>query len=624
MGITTVAVYSEPDEFSPHVDLADESYLIGPAPALKSYLNIPVIIERALACGADSIHPGYGFLSEKAEFAKAAADNGLIFIGPSPDVIRLMGDKLEAKRLSKAAGIPMVPGTDQPVSDSESILELAQKIGYPLLLKAAAGGGGKGMRVVHSDADVMDAFTRATSEARSSFGDDRVFVEKYIESPRHIEVQILADTHGNVIHLGERDCTLQRRHQKVIEESPSPSLSQKARQQMTMDAVTLAKQVGYTSAGTVEFIVDTNQNYYFLEMNTRLQVEHPVTEMVNNIDLVEEMIRIASGESLRYTQSDIKPQGHSIEARLYAEDPERNFLPSSGKLLFYRPPTTFTTPESALRVDEGVEEGSHISIYYDPMLAKLISFAQTRDKAISLLKTALSQFEINGIENNLTFLYKLLDHPNFQKAEISTHFIEDQIDAKSLDTSSLSKLSNEQQKIFLAVAAKLLQQVPSTFIPATDYVIICQETAHILSELDLPDLHVTWSPRSSCFSVFSEAFKEVFFGQIVNPYTDPLLTLFGTTAPIKLLPRRVWELSKLLHKKQHQSELQVLKSPMPGLLISLPIQVGQTVKAGETLAVIEAMKMENIIKAPSAATVKEICVSNGDSLTRGQVIAKFG
>src|SRR5690349_14905566 len=423
MGIETVAVYSDADKDALHVAMADSAVAIGPPEAAQSYLAIGKIVAACQASGAEAVHPGYGFLSERAAFAQALAKAGIVFIGPNAKAIAAMGDKIESKKAAAAAGVSTVPGHLGVIADQKEAVKIADAIGYPVMIKASAGGGGKGMRIAHSKAEVAEGFTRARSEAKSSFGDDRVFIEKFITDPRHVEIQVLGDKHGNVIHLGERECSIQRRNQKVIEEAPSPLLDEATRKNMGEQAVALAKAVGYDSAGTVEFVAGQDKSFYFLEMNTRLQVEHPVTELITGIDLVEEMIRVAAGEKLRLTQGDVKLSGWAVESRIYAEDPYRNFLPSTGRLTRYRPPQEQSTHDFTVRNDTGVYEGGEISIYYDPMIAKLVTHAPTRERAIKVQSNALDAFVIDGIRHNIPFLSALMQHPRWQKGKLSTGFI---------------------------------------------------------------------------------------------------------------------------------------------------------------------------------------------------------
>jgi acetyl-CoA carboxylase biotin carboxylase subunit len=418
MGIKSVAVFSEIDRNSLHIRLADEAYSIGPAPSEKSYLNTQKIIEVAKKSGAEAIHPGYGFLAENPKFAELVRCEGLVFIGPSPEAIRLLGDKMEARKTMANSGIPIVPGTEKPISSEEEAIKIAQEIGYPILIKAAAGGGGKGMRVIHSSKDIKQSIRACSSEAKSAFGDDRIYIEKYLEKPRHIEIQILADSFGNVIHLGERECSIQRRHQKVVEESPSTIVDDTMRNKMGQTAVKAAKAAGYVNAGTVEFLVDEDKNFYFLEVNTRLQVEHPVTEMITGVDLAKEQIKIAKGEKLSYSQEDIKWKGSAIECRIYAEDPENDFLPSVGKIKSYKEPAG-----PGVRVDSGLCQGNEVSLYYDPLISKLIVWGKDRDEAIDRMKRALSEYHISGIITTIPFHLKIMHNERFLKGEISTHFI---------------------------------------------------------------------------------------------------------------------------------------------------------------------------------------------------------
>ncbi len=595
MGIKTVAVYSDPDKLLPHVDLADEAYCIGAAPSKESYLNIPKIIEVAKVCKADAIHPGYGFLSEKSNFAQAVLDAGLIFIGPSPQVIHQMGDKLEAKALAESAGVNLVPGSIKPITEITQAREFAHMAGYPVLLKAAAGGGGKGMRVVHDDLGLADGLERAKSEALSAFGDDRIFIEKYIETPRHIEIQILADQHGNVIHLGERDCSLQRRHQKVIEETPSPFISDKLRQQMTTQAVALAKQVGYTSAGTVEFIVSPKGEFYFLEMNTRLQVEHPVTEAVNQIDLVEWMIRIADGEKLKINQGDVKPTGHAIEVRLYAEDAAEGFLPSAGRLI------NFILPDNdSIRLDTGYDEGDNISIYYDPMIAKVIAHAPSRNQAIDNLIHYLTRCVISGPTTNLDFLVRLLLDQNIGQGNYHTNYIENNL-------ADLTANSGDDEIFIQAAIACENKTTPQTvLIDKTVY-----ENRVLSSQL-------TWIHPPHLFTLHYEG--QVYACRLSNKS----ITINGNTHSYKVIDANHWPAVKHLPFDKESQDQNMIKAPMPGTVIALPITLGQHVKRGDPLVIIEAMKMENVLKAPKEGTVSEILVKNGDNLTRDQLIAKLG
>jgi propionyl-CoA carboxylase alpha chain len=616
MEIRTVAIYSEADSRALHVDLADEAYLIGLPPPRDSYLNSKKIIEAAIAYGAEAIHPGYGFLSENSDFAQAVEEAGLIFIGPGSDVIRLMGDKLQAKALARQAGVSILPGSETPVTTGEEVRAFAAQLGYPLLLKAAAGGGGKGMRVVFNDDQIDEHLERTTHEALSSFSDGRVFVEKYVETPRHVEIQILADTHGNIVHLGERDCSLQRRHQKVIEESPSPFITDETRQKMIDQAMALARQVGYTSAGTLEFMVTPNQEFYFLEMNTRLQVEHAITEMVTGLDLVEQMIRIAAGEPLNLSQSQISFSGHAIEARLYAEDGSHDFMPSSGRI------TRFEAPhlEETLRVDTGVEAGAEISIYYDPMIAKIIVWAPTRIDAIHHLRRALAEFIIEGPINNAGFLEQLLHQPNVIQGDYTTHFIEHEMK---------QSLSKNQKHLIRAIAAMIYQRSNPKDIAAQwvvvgegEGVVVELKDDTVIVDKHKFDLDLQWRPQERRFVV--QGPEETYYGQVHLTGMHVTVSLFGMDSFLQVMRPKMWDLYSHVHPPVSQPDNMIVKAPMPGILVSLPISVGDQVKLGQPLLVIEAMKMENVLKAPAKGSVMEIFVQPGDTLMRDQILVKLG
>lgn len=616
LNIRTVAVYSEADVRALHVDMADESYGIGPPSALQSYLKSQTIIDVARASGAQAIHPGYGFLSENADFAAAVEAAGLTFIGPSSAVIRMMGDKLHAKEMAAQAQVPLVPGSKAAVSTIADVKALAAEMGYPVLLKAAAGGGGKGMRVVEREADIADHLERVIHEATSSFGDGRIFVEKYLDSPRHIEIQILADSYGTVLHLGERDCSLQRRHQKVIEESPSPFVSNDLRRTMTDQAVALARHVGYVSAGTVEFMVTSDQDFYFLEMNTRLQVEHPVTEMVTGIDLVEQMIRIAARESLSLTQEAIRFSGHAIEARVYAEDADQDFMPSSGRITRFNPPDLL----EGLRLETGVEAGAEASIFYDPLLAKVIAHAPTRTQAIERLQHALAHFVIEGPTHNARFLERLLRHPQVVKGDFSTYFI---------GSASAFSLTASQTQIAQALAVLLHHRANKGGLSA-QWVIVGQEESAgqgVFARVEGSQvflgkcqfvIDLITSPGDPRFTAIIEG--ETCYGQAHCQLMTITLDLFGMRHAFQVMLPKVWELSSHVRAHAAVPDSLVVKAPMPGILVRLPIAVGDRVKAGQTLAVIEAMKMENALKSPAEAIVKDIHVHQGDSLTRNQAL----
>ncbi|MBW8308508.1 MAG: acetyl-CoA carboxylase biotin carboxylase subunit [Candidatus Paracaedibacteraceae bacterium] len=606
MGIKTVAIYSQVDHLLPHVTMADEAYCVGNAPSRESYLNINKIIKIARECEADAIHPGYGFLSEKAEFAQAVTEAGLIFIAPSAPVIQCMGDKLEAKALAKSAGVTLVPGSTSSLNNIAEAREFAHQHGYPVLLKAAAGGGGKGMRVVRDDIGLEEGFERAQSEALSAFGDDRVFIEKYIETPRHIEIQILADQHGNVIHFGERDCSLQRRHQKVVEECPSPFVTQALREEIAHQAVALAKKVGYTSAGTVEFIVSPKGEFYFLEMNTRLQVEHPVTEAVYGLDLVEWMIRIARGEKLTLKQNDIKPSGHAIEVRLYAEDPTEGFLPSAGKLIQFRAPFS---PD--IRFDCGFTEGDQVSIYYDPMIAKVIAHAPTRTEALTNLIQYLNKILIKGLASNQDFLIRLLRTENVQAGTYHTHYIQECLEHLVGETATVT-----QEDLNLFVQAAMAIQSPS--LPAQNFVVIIGKT---IFDDQRCTATLNWLYQNQLFTLSYQGQEVIGRHHFHNGIHH--LTINGLTQAVRVIDSRHWPSIQHLNFENAISDNKIIKAPMPGTIIALPISVGQAVQKGQPLAIIEAMKMENVLKAPQEGTVSEICVKNGDSLVREQVIVRF-
>jgi len=637
LGIGTVAVYSEADRDALHVGMADEAVLIGPPPTAQSYLAVDAILKAIRETGADAVHPGYGFLSENATFARVLADHGVTFIGPGVAAIEAMGDKIESKKLAIKAGVSTVPGHTAPVKNAEDAVAIARKVGYPVMLKASAGGGGKGMRIARNDAECREGLERAQSEARSSFGDDRVFVEKFIENPRHIEIQVLGDSHGNVVYLGERECSIQRRHQKVVEEAPSPFLDAKTRKAMGEQAVALAKAVGYVSAGTVEFIVDSERSFYFLEMNTRLQVEHPVTEMITGLDLVELMIRVAAGERLPFTQKDVKLTGWAIEARIYAEDPFRNFLPSVGRLVRYRAPVE----NSHVRVDTGVYEGGEISIYYDPMIAKLVAYGQDRTEAISRMRRALDEFYIRGVNHNIAFLAAVVAHPRFREGRLTTNFIAEEFpggfhpaDAVHDDPDMLIAAAAAVHRAFQERASEISGQVPGHRRRVSDeWIVVLGGHYH----------PVTVRPFAEGFEgdVQGRRFRLLTRWRLGEPLLDAefngapsclqverdgigyRLIHSGVQANVVVLNPTAAELYRLMPKKAAQDTSKFLLSPMPGLLVSVAVAVGQEVKAGEELAVVEAMKMENVLRAERDGVVKAIHAKPGDSLAVDQTILEF-
>ena len=637
MGIATVAVYSDADAEALHVRMADEAVPIGPAAAAESYLKIERIVEACRMTGAEAVHPGYGFLSENAAFATALATAGVAFIGPGPEAIAAMGDKIESKKLARAAGISTVPGHLEVIPDAESAVAVARDIGYPVMIKASAGGGGKGMRIAANDAEVRDGFRSAASEAKSSFADDRIFIEKYIEEPRHIEIQVLGDTFGNLVHLGERECSIQRRHQKVVEEAPSPFLDNDTRKAMGRQAVALARAVGYRSAGTVEFIVDRERNFYFLEMNTRLQVEHPVTELVTRLDLVELMIRVTAGEPLPFTQKDVRLEGWAIEARIYAEDPTRNFLPSTGRLIRYRPPAG-----EGLRLDTGVFEGAEISVYYDPMIAKLVASGPDRDTAIERLRDALDSFFVAGVQHNIPFLAAVAAKPRFRAGALSTNFIAEEFRAGFAPPSGFV----EPDRVIVLAAALAHHRIREreTAIEgklAGTRIEIAERSIVLLDGRSYP---VAVQPEGGSYRVEIEGESRVAAtdwqpGQVLlhvrvdeDVATVQIERLAGAAFRLvhrgvirraQVLPPRAAELLALMPEKQASDTSRLLLSPMPGLLSSVAVSQGQEVKAGEPLAVVEAMKMENILRAERDGRVARIRAHPGDSLAVDQVILEF-
>jgi propionyl-CoA carboxylase alpha chain len=625
MGIGTVAVYSEADEGALHVEMADEAYLLGPAPARESYLNIPALLNAAKQKGAEAIHPGYGFLSENPAFAEAVQKEGLVFIGPSPQAIAAMGDKLEAKRFAHRAGVSCVPGTDKPIESIEKAQEMAHPLGYPLMVKAAAGGGGKGMRIVDEPAQLHDALKGAIHEAQTSFGDGRVFLEKYIEKPRHIEIQILADTHGNIIHLGERECSLQRRHQKVIEEAPSPLVTPHLRDEMGAQAIRLAQAVGYTSAGTVEFMMTPEGEYYFLEMNTRLQVEHPVTEWVTGLDLVEEMVRIAAGEPLSKRQSDIKFKGHAIEARIYAEDSSRGFLPSTGRLSAYLPPQE---KAGEIRVDSGVEEGDIITPYYDPLIAKVIVHQPQRSLACDVLLEALNHYYVRGIETNIPFLSALVHSSFFREGAFSTNTLDERYEEGFIPSVP------ENSHIPVGTAA-VMHGIRNGLNKAELTVLIDREAHPVTFSFEENQFEVRGKEGGEILMIETlwksgdPLFEGVFNGhhitlQIQAKGTYDVLYWNGYGASTCVVNGRVAELYNYMPLKRQSDTSRVVRAPMPGLIIDLPVCVGEPIKSGQPVAIIEAMKMENIIRAQCDGVIETVYVKKGESVNLDQHLAKIG
>ena len=630
MGIETVAVYSDADARTRHVRMADEALRIGPAPALQSYLRIEGLVEACKASGADTVHPGYGFLSENPAFAEALAAEGIRFAGPPPEAIRRMGDKLAARRLAVSAGLTPLPGCDEAVTSAGQAVRVAREIGYPVMLKAAAGGGGKGMRIAASDEQCRQGFERATREARASFADPRVFIERYLEEARHIEIQVVADTLGNTIHLGERECSVQRRHQKVIEEAPSPFLDAATREAMGDQAVAIARAAGYHSAGTVEFLVDRERNFYFLEMNTRLQVEHPVTEFVTGLDLVEIMLEVASGKALPIAQSALRLEGWAVEARIYAEDPERGFLPSSGRLARFAPPAE----GEGVRVDSGVAEGDEISVFYDPMIAKVIAGGEDRGQAIERLSNALDRLVIRGISHNALFVSATLAKPRFREGRLSTGFIEREFPA-GFDPGRMEEAQARRLRALAAVAHCRCEREAEPGRSGA-WSVIDADRGHplrvavsgagfvVTDENDGAPVEVqsAWRPGEACIEARVDGRPAV--AQIERLGTTRYrLSAAGACRTLQVLNRRAGELHALMPRKRVTDAGAHVVSPMPGLLVAVTVQAGDAVKAGQPVAVVEAMKMENVLHAPRDGSVAGILAAPGDSLGTGQAIIEM-
>ena len=651
LGIATVAIYSDADANALHVKHADESVAIGGVIAAESYLLIDKVIDACRSTGADAVHPGYGFLSEQPDFPKQLEEAGITFIGPGPDAIRAMGDKITSKKLSADAGVNTVPGYMGIIDDAEHCRKIADEIGYPVMIKASAGGGGKGMRIAWSADEVLDGFERSASEARSSFGDDRIFVEKFITDPRHIEIQVLADKHGNCIYLGERECSIQRRNQKVIEEAPSPFLDEKTRQAMGEQAVALSKAVNYSSAGTVEFIVDGDRNFYFLEMNTRLQVEHPVTELITGVDLVEQMINVAAGKPLELTQEDIKLNGWAMESRLYAEDPKRNFLPSIGRLVRYRPPQELATNSgdnsgAIIRNDTGVEEGSEISMYYDPMIAKLCTWDKTRELAIDGMSDALDQFELGGVGNNLQFLSAIMNHPRFREGRLTTAFIDEEYPDGFSDTdpdaalmprfiATAATFNHIEKRFYQSDRASgnaavlsgqstdgddgVVVRVSGNNTPVT----VTGSEGHYTAIADAAaiDVSTEWQPGDRVATINVDG--TIASMQVIKSVAGYELWHGGYQVKMQVMSPRKAELAALMLEKVPEDLSRFLLCPMPGLVVALHVKEGDSVEAGQPLAVVEAMKMENVLQAQKSGVVTSVPVSVGDSLQVDEVIMEF-
>ncbi|MFZ9424718.1 MAG: acetyl-CoA carboxylase biotin carboxylase subunit [Limnohabitans sp.] len=658
MGIATVAVYSEADKEARHVQLADEAVLIGPAPSRESYLVADKIIAACKATGAEAVHPGYGFLSENEEFAARCEQEGIAFIGPKAHSIAAMGDKIASKKLANEAQVNTIPGYNDAIETAEKAVEIAKGIGYPVMIKASAGGGGKGLRVAFSDKEAFEGFTSCRNEARNSFGDDRVFIEKYVLEPRHIEIQILGDSHGNVLYLNERECSIQRRHQKVIEEAPSPFISEATRKAMGEQAVALAKAVKYQSAGTVEFVVGKDQDFYFLEMNTRLQVEHPVTECITGLDLVEQMIRVAAGEKLTFAQADVKRNGWAIECRINAEDPFRNFLPSTGRLVRFQTPATSMTQGDTgnllgVRVDTGVQEGGEIPMFYDSMIAKLIVHGKDRHEAIAKMREALNGFVIRGISSNIPFQAALLAHPQFVSGQFNTGFIAEHYskgfraeDVPHDDADFLLALAAFVRRKSRERAAGMSGQLPGYDVKVATEAVVVELGAegqhryvpvHVDESTSRPGVAVvkvngnTYAleshSRLNDICIRGTVNGQPFIAQVERgTFKNPLALQVqhnGTRIEALVMSPRLAELHRLMPYKAPPDLSRFVLSPMPGLLAEVSVQVGQKVQAGERVAVIEAMKMENALFAAQDGVVKKVLASKGESLAVDQVIVEF-
>ncbi len=642
MGIKTVAIYSDADRNALHVAMADEAVHIGPPPANQSYIVIDKVMQAIRQSGAEAVHPGYGFLSENSKFAEALDAEGVAFVGPPVGAIEKMGDKITSKKIAQEAGVSTVPGYMGLIEDAEEAVRISQEIGYPVMIKASAGGGGKGMRIAWNDTETREGFQSSKNEAANSFGDDRIFIEKFVTQPRHIEIQVLADNHGNCIYLGERECSIQRRNQKVVEEAPSPFLDPATRKAMGEQACALAKAVGYTSAGTVEFIVDGEKNFYFLEMNTRLQVEHPVTELITGVDLVEQMIRVAHGEKLSIRQSDVKLNGWAIESRLYAEDPYRNFLPSIGRLSTYRPPAESSTETSVVRNDTGVFEGGEISMYYDPMIAKLCTWAPDRLGAIEHMRLALDRFEVEGIGHNLPFLSAVMDHPKFVKGDITTAFIAEEYPdgfaGVILDEAALKSIAAS------CAAMNRVAEIRRTKVSGRldnherkvgdDWVVTLQGTSFRVK--------IDADPKGSDV-VFEDGVSLRVSGDWTPGKTLADMTVNGETLVMKIgkisggfrvrsrgadlkvhvrTPRQA-ELAGWMIEKLPPDTSRLLLCPMPGMIVKVDVAEGEEVQEGQALCTVEAMKMENILRAEKKCTISKINVSAGESLSVDDVIMEF-
>jgi propionyl-CoA carboxylase alpha chain len=657
MGIGTVAIYSDADKQALHVQMADEAIHIGPPPANQSYIVIDKVMEAVKASGAQAVHPGYGFLSENSKFASALADAGVAFVGPPVGAIEKMGDKITSKKIAQDAGVSTVPGHMGLIADADEAVEISNKVGYPVMLKASAGGGGKGMRIAWNDAEAREGFQSSKNEAANSFGDDRIFIEKFITQPRHIEIQVLCDSHGNGIYLGERECSIQRRQQKVVEEAPSPFLDEATRKAMGEQAVALALAVDYASAGTVEFIVDGNKNFFFLEMNTRLQVEHPVTELITGVDLVEQMIRVANGEKLSITQDDVTLTGWAIENRLYAEDPYRGFLPSIGRLSRYRPPAEqaagplldndkwqgdAAAGPVAIRNDTGVYEGGEISMYYDPMIAKLCTWAPTREAAIEAMRVALDSFEVEGIGHNLPFLSAVMDHPIFIAGEMTTAFIEEQypegfqgVTLPDVDLCRIAAATAAMNRVSEIRRARVSGRMDNHERKVgKEWNVALQDTAlDMVIDADRDGSNVTfddgtcmrvtgdWTPGDQLATMMVDGAPLVLkVGKISGGFR---IRTRGADMKVHVRTPRQAELALLMPEKVAPDTSKLLLCPMPGLVVKVNVEEGEEVEEGQALCTIEAMKMENILKAEKKGTVSKINASAGESLAVDEIIMEF-
>ncbi|MGR4927177.1 acetyl-CoA carboxylase biotin carboxylase subunit [Bradyrhizobium sp. CAR08] len=647
MGVQTVAVYSEADRDALHVEMADEAVLIGPPAAAESYLVIEKIVEACRKTGAEAVHPGYGFLSEREAFPRALEAAGIVFIGPNPGAIAAMGDKIESKRAAAKAKVSTVPGYLGVIEDATHAVKIADEIGYPVMIKASAGGGGKGMRIAHSTSEVAEGFNLAKAEAKASFGDDRVFIEKFIVDPRHIEIQLLGDKHGNVIYLGERECSIQRRNQKVIEEAPSPLLDEATRREMGEQAVALAKAVNYDSAGTVEFVAGQDKSFYFLEMNTRLQVEHPVTELVTGVDLVEQMLRVAAGEKLAIAQKDVTLTGWAVESRLYAEDPFRNFLPSIGRLVKYRPPAEASQDGITVRNDTGVQEGGEISIHYDPMIAKLVTHAPSRVAAIEAQATALDSFYVDGIRHNIPFLSALMHHPRWREGRLSTGFIAEEFPkgfAVRVPEGEVARrlaavgaaidhvLGERKRQISGQMGGRIVQRERrrAVWLDRQEILLeIAREGEAVAVRFVDADgrtgnAHLLQSPWKPGDPVWQGTIDGHIVAVQVRPIANGIrLAHQGVEVPVYVWTEAEAASARLMPVTTAADTGKKLLCPMPGLVVSIAVTEGQEVKAGETLAVVEAMKMQNVLRAEQDGTVKKIHASAGATLAVDALILEF-